>query len=499
LHDEPIAGATLTLRAVGGQPAETYTTRTGADGCFSIDGMPPGLYDALPSKIGYGRSPHKSAAEAVDPRAVYVEAGKAAPPLRLRLIPDGVITGTVTDDSGDPVRRVVIEVQQYGYVNGKRQLRTVSSAGADDRGRYRLFYVPPGKYRLRASPSNATRPMRFGPIAAPAQTGSGLAAAYYPGSPDAAHASEIELAPGAELDGIDFHLSEQRLYSIRGRLLNLEDGHGISVTAQGIGERSISPVATRFESKQYQILGLAPGKYVVVGQEIPIGGPQARKFARESVEIINRDVDGVDLSLTPAAILKGVVKAEGDVALRNVAVNLVPLDRPDGFFEASAHVATDGALTIDAPPGLYRIEAFGPSLYLKSVIGKDNVPDLKIDAARASGDLTLIVADDFGKVEGTVTDEDGKPVADADVTLLPAHPRDEWDNRYFHVSTKTDGGFAFSSVIPGDYRAFAWLGAEPGAAQDPDFRKPYEDRAVTVTAAPNGQETLKLKAIRAGS
>ena len=494
LREERIANATVTLRAAGSQPAETYITRTGADGCFSIADMPPGLYETLASKDGYER-PRKNSAGPAEPRTVVVEAGKDAAPLRVYLTPDGVITGTVTDDSGDPVRRALIEVQQYGYANGKRQLRTVRSTGADDRGQYRLFYIPPGKYRLRANPSGRRQPI-FGinvPIEALGEAPRGLAATYYPGSPDAAHASEIELAPGAELDGIDFHLTEQRLYSIRGRLLNLDEGRGINVVAQSIGERSISPVATRFVNKEYEIQGLAPGKYVVSGQMFP--GPQEpRKYAREEVEIVNRDVDGIDLSLAPAVNIKGIVKAEGDVDLRNVAVNLV--DLLDAFFPSSAHIATDGAVGIEAPPGLYRVEVSGQSVYLRSLaIGKDDVPDLKIDTAHLSGDLTLVIANDFGKVEGTVADDGGKPVADAEVTLLPAHPRDERDNRYFTVSTKADGSFSFSNVIPGDYHLFAWLGAEAGAPQDPEFRKPYEDRAVTVKLASSGHATVELKAI----
>ncbi len=55
--------------------------------------------------------------------------------------------------------------------------------------------------------------------------------------------------------------------------------------------------------------------------------------------------------------------------------------------------------------------------------------------------------------------------------------------------------FSFSNVQPGEYKAYAWLGVEPGAPQSADFRKPYEGRAVAVKVDANGRQTLDLKAI----
>jgi hypothetical protein len=50
-------------------------------------------------------------------------------------------------------------------------------------------------------------------------------------------------------------------------------------------------------------------------------------------------------------------------------------------------------------------------------------------------------------------------------------------------------------VQPGEYKAYAWLGAEPGAPQSADFRKPYEDRAVSVKVGANSRLSLDLKPI----
>jgi hypothetical protein len=134
---------------------------------------------------------------------------------------------------------------------------------------------------------------------------------------------------------------------------------------------------------------------------------------------------------------------------------------------------------------------------LKSVLtGNDALPDRTIDTSRLSGDLTLVVSSDFGKVEGTVVDDAGKPVYNADVTLIPDQRRNDWQERFRSVLTKPDGKFSLASVEPGEYRLYSWLGVEQGAPQDAEFRKPFEDRAVVVKVEPNGKQSFELKAIQ---
>lgn len=498
-HGEPIAGATVTLRATAGDPGETYIAKTDGNGCFSMNGVAPGAYEARPSKTGFEQ---RLPGHAEELPSVSIAAGKPAAPIQLTLIPDGVIAGAVIDSTGDPVRQANVELQQSGYLNGKKQLRSVRSARADDRGQYRVFHIPPGKYRLRASPAANNRPQfrSFnGPVAAAAEQDSGLADAWYPGAADAAHAGEIEVAPGAEIDGIDLHLSEQRLYSIRGRILSSADARaGMNVFAQAIGNPG-RPLPTRFDGKQYEISGVAPGSYAVIGQQFPgLNSSNAeRQYAHQVVEVVNRDVEGVDLAFEPGANIKGVVKAEGTADLQNMNVNLMPLDSASSLFSAGGRVDADGVFKIQTAPGIYRAQVFGQGIYLKSLaVGKENVPDFKVDTAHLTGDLTLVVANDYGKIDGTVMDESGKPVSNATVILQPAHPRDGSVSGIPSL-TNANGKFNLPSIIPGDYRAFAWVDVEQGAWEDPDFRKPYEDRAVRVQVAPDSKQSLELRAIRA--
>src|SRR5262249_30532428 len=142
-----------------------------------------------------------------------------------------------------------------------------------------------------------------------------LAPAFYPGTPDPGHATEIEVAPGAEVAGIDFHLTPERLYSIRGKISSDVPAERVNVRAETLstesGRRSGFPL--NIQKEQYELSGLPPGRYVVIAQTF--NNPQQpgeQEYAQENVDVNDRDVDHIDLSLAPGKTIKGIVQsAEG--------------------------------------------------------------------------------------------------------------------------------------------------------------------------------------------
>ena len=46
-----------------------------------------------------------------------------------------------------------------------------------------------------------------------------------------------------------------------------------------------------------------------------------------------------------------------------------------------------------------------------------------------------------------------------------------------------------------EYKIFAWEDVPFGAPQDPEFRKPFEKRAVALKMEPNGHQTVELTTI----
>jgi len=58
-------------------------------------------------------------------------------------LPLGVITGRVLDDDGDPVRGARWRPWRIPYQGGKKELRSVAQASANDKGEFRLFWRGP--------------------------------------------------------------------------------------------------------------------------------------------------------------------------------------------------------------------------------------------------------------------------------------------------------------------------------------------------------------------
>jgi carboxypeptidase family protein len=497
LRGEPVAGVIVNLREMQtaeGRTPQTYICQTGADGRFSVAGMMPGIYDPHPSKQGYETRQPGRPVSAHDFSPITVEAGQTVAGLEFRLIPDSVIAGRVLDADGDPVRYAQVEAQQYQYVAGKKQLQQMRQAQTNDRGEYRIFFLAPGRYYLRATSSE--RSMGGARFINPqtAQPSEGLAAAYYPGVIDAARATELTAPPGGELGAIDIRLVPEKRYSIRGKMPT--GGGGVRLTDRGPGNFRRPQYFINFTNGGYEIRDVEPGSYWLIADSVNRGHQEEAQHARQAVDVIDRDVDGVDITFLPGVKLQGTVKVEGAAPL-DLQKMQVMLQTSDFSGQQQAKIAADGSFSIqDLSPGTYQIRLAGRDAYVKSIRSGDReLPDRTIDTEHLPGDLTVAISGDFGRLEGTVADEAGKPVYNANVTLIPDQGKPDWQERFRNVFTMTDGNFKFANILPGEYQAFAWFGAELGAPQSAEYRKPYEDRAVRIKVEANGHQSLDLKVI----
>jgi len=68
--------------------------------------------------------------------------------LAIRLQPFGVISGIVLDEDGDPVAGVQVSALTPGFQRRRRTLMHRSETMTDNRGRYRLNTLAPGRYAV---------------------------------------------------------------------------------------------------------------------------------------------------------------------------------------------------------------------------------------------------------------------------------------------------------------------------------------------------------------
>jgi protocatechuate 3,4-dioxygenase beta subunit len=513
----PVAGAEVTIRgieALAGDKPQIYIVETGPDGTFFAGGILPGIYEVRPSDP---RAPRSVAAiflsvfgEQAQPSGkkrdaplLTIEPGKTATAIDLLLVPGGIIAGRVVDSDGDPIRGASIKAQQYRFIRGMKALQTVDETQSDDRGEYRLSYLQPGRYYLQAG--HAQQDCEVIVLMGVAQRGCGenpvnMGPLYYPGTADIARARELTVKAGGEMDGIDMRLAPVPISSIHGQLTGWSGPQGdVNVVLDNRGFAESTFNSTEIRDGAYTIDGVPPGQHVLLAEMHQRESDQSY-FASQTVDVVDHDVDQ-DLVFHKGFAITGSLAVEGrataktkEEANAGIFLHFEPVD--EGV--ARNFEIHGSSFTGSLPAGRYRIDFAGlQPLYIKSVsVGLKAIPGGIVDSAALAGPLRIVAGADLASIEGIVVDESGKPVFNAEVTILRQGDESEsWERRFQSVSTQSDGKFRFAEVFPGPYEVYAWVGAPPDGPQDPEFRKSYELRSVVLDAKPGATQTLQLRAI----
>ena len=166
LGDVPVSGAVVTL-GDSGAPAPTRGTSaptanrviTDGQGRFVFTDLAKGSYAITATKRGYiegmfGRRRANGPGQVV----VLAESERLAD-LKIPIWKNGAMSGTITDDIGEPMVNVPVRVLRRTFTAGKRGL---AAAGAivrtDDRGVYRIGALAPGEYLVVVPSTQITAP-----------------------------------------------------------------------------------------------------------------------------------------------------------------------------------------------------------------------------------------------------------------------------------------------------------------------------------------------------
>ena len=93
----------------------------------------------------------------------------------------------------------------------------------------------------------------------------------------------------------------------------------------------------------------------------------------------------------------------------------------------------------------------------------------------------------LGIIEGRALDSLGQPAINVTVALTPDAPLRNRTDLYKTTQTDALGRFQLQNIAPGGYKLYAWEEGEPGAWQDANFMRAYEDlgQSIRVTESSN--------------
>jgi hypothetical protein len=236
---------------------------TDGDGRFFFADLPAGAFFLSATKPGYTRR----TAINTSPPTFELADGERRSDARLELWKNGVITGTVVDDIGEPVVGVTVRAMRRVVSAGRTRYLTTNPIGqatTDDRGVFRMSALVPDEYvvfvpstqtsipialvqstarsaalqneMFRAinefSPLGNARNQAFGDVVLmtpgsiavpPAADAAGhlnvFQTTYYPATLNPSDATPIALASGEERSGINLQLKSVRSVRLAGRLI----------------------------------------------------------------------------------------------------------------------------------------------------------------------------------------------------------------------------------------------------------------------------------------
>jgi len=337
------------------EPPQRFRTvaraRTDAEGRFLLAGVAPGRYQILPYAPAYVVQGLTS--EYPPGRPLTLLAGEEVKDLDFRVERGGVITGRVTDADGNPVVAEVVQAASTDP-NAPQQPRAsfdMRDQATDDRGVYRLYGLPAGRYRVSVGSSGENMgAVSFGRRRIFRRT-------FHPDAAEEAGARIVEVRPGEEADEVDITLGRAlKTYRAKGRIVSAETGQPIPNITYGYG--TLDAAGRRIASfgggtatnarGEFQTEGLAPGRYAVFAMP----GMDGSEFYGDSVtfEVTDADVSGLVVPLKRGASVSGVVHVEG-VSDRAALARMLSQVRLFGWVQTRDQ---------RVPPGGARPQTVGP-------------------------------------------------------------------------------------------------------------------------------------------
>jgi protocatechuate 3,4-dioxygenase beta subunit len=445
---------------------------------------------------------------------------------RVYLWRQAAISGTVTDDAGEPVARLGVRLLRKLEISSYLRFADSGVAATDDRGVYRFSDLSPGTYVVAArSRTGETRALTGG------------ATVYYPGTRVASQAVEIPVAQGEERWGVDLRLPPTiGARQLSGRITGAGSTTSLTVRLQPLDSREHAVGIDVRETKsgasgQFAFDSVPEGQYIVYVATLPAVGSRdgnARggviyappvlqptsvaptTWGEVLVTIGDRDVDGIVLPLHQAGRISGRLVFSGSAAAPVLG------DPPHGFVIVSpadgrdlgaiplARVEPDGRFhTVGLPPGKYEISPWtrytnwqGWSVRSIQVQGRE-LAGLPITLGSTDlRDILITLTDRPTEITGTVRDGRGNPVTNATIYYRAVDRRQryplQWGAARIGLAwSGAEGQYRAVGLLPGEY-LFTAVG---GALQDWTALNGIDDqgsRTVTVQLTDGESRRLDL-------
>jgi hypothetical protein len=476
IGDKPAQGIAVMLMPANAYYAESKVAaqaKTDADGQFRLTNVAAGRYEVMTAAPGFvmqgGSNSFRNRGKTVN-----LAEGETVEKIDFTLIRGGVITGRVTDADGRPVIAENVRLTPAGQGDERRGGGPFSFNPflyqTDDRGIYRIYGIPPGRYLVSVGEDGKSGVVRMGFGRSIFYTRT-----FHPGVTDETKATAIEVSEGSETTNADIALGRRsETFRASGRVVDAESGKPVANVSMGYGslmdggkQMGAFGIGSRTDAEgHFRFEGLLPGSYavfVVSGDETP--GETYSVPVR--FEINEGDVSGLVVKVRRAASISGVAVIEGTsdrtllAKLAQLRLSAYPetqtLSTP--VFGQGNKINPDGSFRISGlSPGKIRIFLGGwPPLKGFSLlrVEREGVEQrggvIEVPAGVEVGGVRLVLEYGSGIVRGRVRVENGT-LPESTRMYVTARRPSQSETSLPGVEVDARGNFVFEGLPTGQYQ-----------------------------------------------
>jgi len=292
LEGEPARGVTVIMKTQNQNSPNAPRARTDESGRFNFTRLPAGKYSVFAAAPGYV-SPDVNDFFDVRGKTLNLAEGEKVENVDLEIKRGGVIAGRVTDLQGRPVIEERVNLIKLGASNRPQRFSAYTvnyeMYRTDDRGFYRIYELPAGRYLVSAG---------------------------------GAEAKMIEVSEGTEAAEIDITVPDRKpiqTYDVSGRVMDIGAGQPVAGVEVVIGrvtkEGRYTGVsggngARSGPNGEFRISGALPGRYAILARP---GDPSGGGFISDPVivDVGEDSLTGVEVRVRQGGSISGVVVIEG--------------------------------------------------------------------------------------------------------------------------------------------------------------------------------------------
>ena len=490
------AGVVVGVRLIqtSGYQSSRYKAVTDDQGNYKIINIPPGQYQVV------AVAPVYVSEDQVRGKTILINKDETVENVDIALVRGGVITGRVTDSDGRPLIEEEVSLHPAEMARGFYSMSM--TVRTDDRGIYRIYGLPPGKYHVAAGARDTFSGGRT----------SGLyKLTYHPAAVDINQASIIEVTEGSEASNVDITLGRAlSTYSVQGRIVDGKTGQPVPNVSYGLkyflgeyGGGSMSTGAVSNSEGEFRFENLSPGKYGVFFEP-----PRESDWRADSVrfEVIDQDVTGLIVKTSTGASVSGVVVLEGtDDKAAHANLGRVYLfagvfeDNTGGGDNQTSRLGPDGSFRVHAlKAGLLRFAISNERRFQIVRVERDGIvypKGIRIkDGEQVSG-VRVILNYGSGTVRGVFKLEGGTLPPNAVMHVSLRRLGEDQDSMSGSSQVDVRGQFFMEGLVPGTYELIAavYVIAPGGPIPRGPFRSTKQQVVVTDGGVTNVTVTVNLE------